>query len=84
MQMVGVCGRSRCRQAVWQEQRFCLVSCHAGIESHACCLNHICRSLSGPSPIILQLGIIHELSEGMKSCSTAFIAVAVAGIALSV
>jgi hypothetical protein len=38
------------------------------------------------SPIfaMLQLGIIHELSEGMKGCSTAFIAVAVAGIALSV
>jgi hypothetical protein len=47
-------------------------------------LNHICCSLSGFSPIILQLGIIHELSEGMKGCSTAFIAVAVAGIALSV
>lgn len=32
----------------------------------------------------MQLGIIHELSERMKGCSTAFIAVAVAGIALSV
>jgi hypothetical protein len=32
----------------------------------------------------LQLDIIHELSEGMKGCSTAFIAVAAAGIALSV
>jgi hypothetical protein len=30
------------------------------------------------------LDIIHELSEGMKGCSTAFVAVAVAGIALSV
>lgn len=31
-----------------------------------------------------QLGIIHELAEGMKGCSTAFVAVAVAGIALTV
>lgn len=31
-----------------------------------------------------QLEIIHELSEGMKGCSTAFTAVAAAGIALSV
>lgn len=29
------------------------------------------------------MDIIHELSEGMKGCSTAFIAVAVAGIALT-
>jgi hypothetical protein len=32
----------------------------------------------------MQLEIIHELSEGMKGCSTAFVAVAVAGIALTV
>jgi hypothetical protein len=32
----------------------------------------------------LQLEIIHELAEGMKGCSTAFVAVALAGIALTV
>lgn len=46
--------------------------------------------LPPPPPLLLlsarvhhQLDIIHELSEGMKGCSTAFIAVAVAGIALT-
>jgi hypothetical protein len=33
---------------------------------------------------LLQLEIIHELAEGMKGCSTAFVAVALAGIALTV
>lgn len=32
----------------------------------------------------MQLEIIHELAEGMKGCSTAFVAVALAGIALTV
>lgn len=32
----------------------------------------------------MQKDIIHELSESMKGCSTAFVAVAVAGIALTV
>jgi hypothetical protein len=32
----------------------------------------------------VQLEIIHELSEGMKGCSNAFVAVALAGIALTV
>jgi hypothetical protein len=33
--------------------------------------------------LCLQKHIIHELTENMQGCSTAFVAVAVAGIALS-
>jgi len=32
----------------------------------------------------LQKHIIHELTENMKGCSTAFVAVALAGIALTI
>ncbi|WIA31349.1 hypothetical protein OEZ86_002250 [Tetradesmus obliquus] len=43
------------------------------------------RELVGPYKFNShQLEIIHELAEGMKGCSTAFVAVALAGIALTV